>query len=114
MSQQATQTVSSLDEPSNEPLLQIRDLQVGFETQRGIVPAVRGVDLTLYAGQTLAIVGESGSGKTTTAQSIIDLLPGTGHVQRHARPRKSFAAHPGENCPRIERTEFASGRGRGN
>lgn len=80
MSQPATQTVSSLDEPSNEPLLQIRDLQVGFETQRGIVPAVRGVDLTLYAGQTLAIVGESGSGKTTTAQSIIDLLPGTGKV----------------------------------
>src|SRR5688572_16417208 len=80
MSQPATQTVSPLDEPVNEPLLQIRDLQVGFETQRGIVPAVRGVDLTLYAGQTLAIVGESGSGKTTTAQSIIDLLPGTGKV----------------------------------
>ena len=80
MSQPATQTVNSLDDPSNEPLLQIRDLQVGFETQRGIVPAVRGVDFTLYAGQTLAIVGESGSGKTTTAQSIIDLLPGTGKV----------------------------------
>lgn len=80
MSQPATQTASSLDEPTNEPLLQIRDLQVGFETQRGIVPAVRGVDFTLYAGQTLAIVGESGSGKTTTAQSIIDLLPGTGKV----------------------------------
>jgi peptide/nickel transport system ATP-binding protein len=62
------------------PLLQIRDLEVGFQTQRGLVPAVRGVDLTLYAGQTLAIVGESGSGKTTTAQSIIDLLPGAGKV----------------------------------
>lgn len=65
---------------SNSPLLQIRNLEVGFRTQRGLVPAVRGVDLTLYAGQTLAIVGESGSGKTTTAQSIIDLLPGTGQV----------------------------------
>jgi peptide/nickel transport system ATP-binding protein len=63
-----------------QPLLQIRNLQVGFQTQRGLVPAVRGVDLTLYAGQTLAIVGESGSGKTTTAQSIIDLLPGAGKV----------------------------------
>jgi peptide/nickel transport system ATP-binding protein len=80
MTQSVTQTVSSLDEPSSEPLLQIRGLEVGFETQRGIVPAVRGVDLTLYSGQTLAIVGESGSGKTTTAQSIIDLLPGTGKV----------------------------------
>ena len=80
MSQPATQTVTSLDDASNEPLLQIRNLEVGFETQRGIIPAVRGVDLTLYAGQTLAIVGESGSGKSTTAQSIIDLLPGTGKV----------------------------------
>jgi peptide/nickel transport system ATP-binding protein len=62
------------------PLLQIRNLEVGFRTQRGLVPAVRGVDLTLYQGQTLAIVGESGSGKSTTAQAIIDLLPGTGKV----------------------------------
>ncbi|WP_130178185.1 ABC transporter ATP-binding protein [Cryobacterium sp. SO1] len=65
---------------NEQPLLQIRNLEVGFQTQRGVVPAVRGVDLTLYAGQTLAIVGESGSGKTTTAQSIIDLLPGAGKV----------------------------------
>ncbi|MDN4638713.1 ABC transporter ATP-binding protein [Agreia sp. PsM10] len=64
----------------NQPLLQIRDLQVGFKTQRGFIPAVKGVDLTLNAGQTLAIVGESGSGKSTTAQAIIDLLPGAGKV----------------------------------
>ena len=65
---------------SREPLLQIRDLEVGFQTQHGLVPAVRGVSLTLHEGQTLAIVGESGSGKTTTAQSIINLLAGTGKV----------------------------------
>ena len=80
MSQPVTEAVGSPYDSSSEPLLQIRDLEVGFQTQRGIVPAVRGVDLTLYAGQTLAIVGESGSGKSTTAQSIIDLLPGTGKV----------------------------------
>ncbi|PWC08432.1 dipeptide ABC transporter ATP-binding protein [Mycetocola zhujimingii] len=80
MSQPVTDAVASPRDSSTEPLLQIRDLEVGFQTQRGIVPAVRGVDLTLYAGQTLAIVGESGSGKSTTAQSIIDLLPGTGKV----------------------------------
>ncbi len=62
------------------PLLEIRGLEVGFTTQRGLVPAVRGVDLTLRHGSTLAIVGESGSGKSTTAQAIIDLLPGTGKV----------------------------------
>jgi peptide/nickel transport system ATP-binding protein len=80
MSQATTETVNQNIVNDNAPLLQIRGLEVGFETQRGLIPAVRGVDLTLYAGQTLAIVGESGSGKTTTAQAVIDLLPGTGKV----------------------------------
>jgi peptide/nickel transport system ATP-binding protein len=80
MSQLLTNADNESAASIEQPLLQIRDLQVGFRTQRGVVPAVRGVDLTLYAGQTLAIVGESGSGKSTTAQAIIDLLPGTGEV----------------------------------
>jgi len=80
MSQANTETVSQNTVNENAPLLQIRGLEVGFETQRGLVPAVRGVDLTLYSGQTLAIVGESGSGKTTTAQAVINLLAGTGRV----------------------------------
>jgi peptide/nickel transport system ATP-binding protein len=80
MSNTMTEPVAGAASAAEKPLLQIRGLEVGFQTQRGLVPAVRGVDLTLYAGQTLAIVGESGSGKSTTAQSIIDLLPGTGKV----------------------------------
>jgi len=80
MSHTNSETVSSTMSDHNEPLLQIRDLEVGFQTQRGLVAAVRGVSLSLYAGQTLAIVGESGSGKTTTAQAIINLLAGTGKV----------------------------------
>jgi len=62
------------------PLLEIKNLQVGFRNQRGIVPAVNGVDITLMPGQTLAIVGESGSGKSTTAHAIINLLPGSGVI----------------------------------
>ncbi|MEV5838327.1 ABC transporter ATP-binding protein [Nocardia sp. NPDC052112] len=65
---------------SDKPLLEIEDLNVCFTSEGKKIPAVRDVGLTVYPGQTVAIVGESGSGKSTTAHSIIDLLPGTGKV----------------------------------
>ena len=62
------------------PILEVKDLEVAFNTQEGKVTAVDGVSFTLYRGQSLAVVGESGSGKSTTAHAIINLLPGTGHI----------------------------------
>jgi oligopeptide/dipeptide ABC transporter ATP-binding protein len=56
------------------PLLEIRGLRVSFRTDAGPVPAVRGVDLALGAGETLALVGESGCGKSVTALSILRLV----------------------------------------
>lgn len=63
-----------------EPLLEIKDLEVAFQSSTGMVPAVRKANLTIYPGQSVAIVGESGSGKSTTAHAIINLLPGTGKI----------------------------------
>ena len=65
---------------ADTPLLRIRDLRVAFDTQKGSREVLHGINLELYAGETLAIVGESGSGKSTTASAIVNLLPGTGHV----------------------------------
>ena len=56
-------------------LLEVRDLEVEFDTYGGTVHAVRGVSFDVHAGKTLAIVGESGCGKSVTVQSIMGLIP---------------------------------------
>jgi len=58
-----------------DPLLRIRDLVVGFQTDDGFVRAVDGVSLDVPRGKTLGVVGESGCGKTVTAFSVMRLLP---------------------------------------
>jgi oligopeptide transport system ATP-binding protein len=56
-------------------LLQIEGLEVSFGAEGGRVRAVRGLDLTVASGETLALVGESGCGKSVTALSILRLIP---------------------------------------
>ena len=62
------------------PLLQLEDLHINFATPAGQVQAVRGVDLELHAGETLAIVGESGCGKSVLCRSILRLLPDNARI----------------------------------
>jgi peptide/nickel transport system ATP-binding protein len=67
------------------PLLDVDDLHIRLQTQRGPADAVRGIDFTLERGQTLGIVGESGCGKSITVQSLMGLLPATAQVSGRIR-----------------------------
>jgi peptide/nickel transport system ATP-binding protein len=56
-----------------EPLLEVRDLNVSFQTEDGLVRAVEGVNLKVGRGQSVGIVGESGSGKSVSMLTVMGL-----------------------------------------
>jgi oligopeptide/dipeptide ABC transporter ATP-binding protein len=62
------------------PLLEIRDLTITFRTEAGFARAVDGLDLTVGAGETVALVGESGCGKSVTALAVLRLVEPDGSV----------------------------------
>ena len=59
----------------SDTLLEIKDLNISYETEDGIVEALNGVSLKLSVGKTLGLVGETGAGKTTLARGIMRLIP---------------------------------------
>ena len=59
---------------ANKTILEIKDLDISFRTNAGSIHAIRGVDLDLQKGETVAIVGESGSGKSVTMKAAVGLL----------------------------------------
>ena len=61
---------------TRSPIVEVRDLEVVFDTDRGPVTAVGGIDLTLRSGEIHALVGESGSGKSVTGLTMMGLSRG--------------------------------------
>lgn len=63
-----------------EKVLSIKDLSISFNTSAGCINTIRGVELDLYKGETIAIVGESGSGKSVTMKAVMGILSSNGVV----------------------------------
>ena len=63
-----------------ETILSIRDLAISFTTTSGDLKALRGVNLEVGKGETVAIVGESGSGKSVTMKAAMGILPSNSRV----------------------------------
>ena len=59
---------------ASKTILDIKNLDISFKTNAGVVHAIRGVNLDLCEGETVAIVGESGSGKSVTMKAAMGLL----------------------------------------
>jgi peptide/nickel transport system permease protein len=94
-------------EPASEDvLLQIKDLTVGFATGRGVTEVLTDVSLDVGRGETVAIVGESGSGKSVTALTVLGLLPSSGRVEAGS------VLFDGSDLRRIPARELEALRGR--
>src|SRR5438270_14092619 len=88
-----------------ERLLDVKDLQVHFNTEDGIVHAVDGVSFDLERGKVLGIVGESGSGKSVTAMTLLGL---TRDVNTRSQGE---VLYKGRDLPKLPETAMQDFRG---
>ncbi|MGA7932046.1 MAG: ABC transporter ATP-binding protein [Kovacikia sp.] len=66
----------------SDTVLQVKDLEVQFRTDGGLIRAVDGISFEVRRGETIGIVGESGSGKSVTALAVMGLVPSPGKVTK--------------------------------
>ena len=85
--------------------LEVKDLQISFKTDHGLVRAVRNISFDLYEGETLCIVGESGSGKSVTSKAIMGILANNAIIDNGS------IMYNGENLLEVSEDEFYKIRG---
>jgi len=95
-----------MESVDNGHLLEIIDLSVTYRSDRALVRAVNGMNIALSEGEILGLVGETGAGKTTTALSVIGLLP-----ERIGRVEKGRIIFKGENLLLKSKNEMRKMRG---
>ncbi|MFV0558848.1 MAG: ABC transporter ATP-binding protein [Enterococcus sp.] len=88
-----------------EEIIKIKNLQISFQDGQGTLNAVRGVDLSLRQGETLAIVGESGSGKSVMTRALLGLLPKTAQVSAEE------LSYRGESLTSLSKADYRKIRG---
>jgi len=89
----------------SEPLLEVRNLHIHFDTHEGTAEVINGVDFTIDEGETAALVGETGCGKSVTVKSVMGLLPS-------ATIPEGEVIYKGENLLELSDEEMHSRRGR--
>src|SRR5437773_12203023 len=90
---------------SDETILSVEGLHVRFHTLDGIVDAVKGINMHVKAGETVAVVGESGSGKSQTMMAAMRLLASNGEAT-------GTVAYRGANLLTLTKAELNEVRGR--
>jgi oligopeptide transport system ATP-binding protein len=90
---------------ASETVLDVQDLRVSFRTLDGKVDAVKGINLQVMAGETVAIVGESGSGKSQTMMAAMRLLASNGEAT-------GAVDYRGRNLLSLTKSELNEVRGR--
>ena len=88
-------------------ILEIKNLEIVFDTQDGIVRALNGVSLCLEEGKTLGLVGETGAGKTTLAKGIMRLTP-----QPPGVIKKGEILYQGKDLLKLKKEEMREIRGK--
>ena len=89
-----------------DPVLEIRDLTVEFNTEDGVVRAVTGVSYDLQPGEVLGVIGESGSGKSVSVLTMLGLIP-----QPPGRIVEGEAIFKGRDLLKMSKRELRSVRG---
>ncbi|MDR9432107.1 MAG: ABC transporter ATP-binding protein [Natronomonas sp.] len=89
----------------SDPLLEVRNLHVHFDTYDGVAEVINGVNFTLNQGETAALVGETGCGKSVTMKAVMGLLPS-------ARIPEGEILYKGENVLELSDAKLHARRGR--